>query len=301
MRERVRFLTTAIPYIRAYKKRTFVIKLGGRLCDPGPVLENLAAQVSVLHELGIDVVIVHGGGEQTTAMCERLGINPDIVDGRRVTDAQTLEVAKMMLAGVVNTNILAAMRKHNVPAVGLTGVDGGLITANRRPPQSIKDRETGKSRNVDFGYVGDIQSIDDSVVRTLLDGGYVPVLCSMASGTNGEVFNVNADTVAAELAVHIKAAKLFSLTSVDGIMDRVDDPATLHSQLSVSQLTELMETNTIAGGMRPKVTACLRALAGGVPRVHIINGTSEETLLLEVFTNEGCGTLIVNDNEKIGP
>lgn len=297
MRDRVRFLTTAIPYIRAYKKRTFVIKLGGRLCDPGPVLEHLAQQVSVLHELGIDVVIVHGGGEQTTAMCEKLGITPNIVEGRRVTDAETLEVAKMMLAGVVNTNILAAMRKHDVPAVGLTGVDGGLIAARRRPPQPMKDRESGKTRDVDFGYVGDIESINDAVVRHLLDGGYVPVLCSMAGGSNGEVFNVNADTVAAELAVHIKAAKLFSLTSVDGIMERVDDPATLHSQLSVSQLNQLMETNTIAGGMRPKVTACLRALAGGVPRVHVINGTSEESLLLEVFTNEGCGTLIVNDNE----
>jgi len=286
-------LRTAIPYIRAYERRVFVIKLGGALCAPGPALDHLVAQAALLYQLGIRVVLVHGGGPQMAEIGGRLGIEPDIVAGRRVTDAATLELAKMVFAGTVNTNLLCSFRQIAIPAVGLSGIDTGLITVCKRPVRSVTDPSTGRTRDVDFGFVGDIERVDVSVLRHLLDGGYVPVVASLAADESGQAYNVNADTVAARLAIAIQAAKYFSVTGVDGVMDDVDNPATLHSYLDVAELETLIGRGVVGGGMLPKLAACVEALRGGVPKVHVVNGRATDAILGEVFTNEGCGTLIV--------
>ncbi len=294
-------LRVAVPYIRAYKGGTFVVKLGGQLCNPGRAADNIVDQLGLLHQLGIKLVIVHGGGEQASTLSERLGIKPDIFAGRRITNDETLEVVKMALAGTVNTDLIAAFRQAEVPAVGLSGVDGGLLTVRKRPPRSVTDPASGQTREIDFGRVGDITQVNVESLRHLLAGGYVPVVCSLAADAAGNVMNVNADTVAARLAVEIGAAKYFLVTNVDGVLRDANDPATLQSYLDLQQLDELIGAGAVGGGMLPKLAACADALRAGVPRVHIVNGTVPDTLLGEVFTNEGSGTLLVEKREDTTP
>lgn len=286
----------AIPYIRAYKGRTFVIKFGGRLCEPGPVLNHLIEQCSLLYQLGIQVVLVHGGGDQVNALCERMGIVARMAAGRRITDAETLQITKMVFAGAVNTDVLAACRAGHLPAIGLSGVDASLVCVKRRPPVAVCEpasaAASGGSSMVDYGFVGDVVAVNPAPAQHLLAGGFVPVVCSLAADDAGQVYNVNADTVASALAVALKAAKYFLLTTVDGVMGDIHNPATLFSQLSMDDVTGLVTKGVIAGGMLPKLEACLAALRGGVDRVHIVNGATHNTLLAEIFTNSGCGTLI---------
>jgi acetylglutamate kinase len=295
-------LRTAVPYIRAYKGRVFVVKLGGAVCEPGKLLDGIVSQLTLLYQVGIKLVIVHGGGPQASALSARLGSRPDLFAGRRITDEATLEVMKMALAGTVNTNLIAAFRKTDVPAVGLSGVDGRLLAARKRPVQELSDPASGETRQVDFGHVGDIVEVRVEVLRHLLAGEYVPVVCSLAADARGQVYNVNADTVAARIAIALEAAKYFLVSNVDGVLRDRNDPASLQSYLDLQQLEELLRSNAISGGMLPKLAACRDALCGGVPRVHIINGLAPDTLLGEVFTNEGCGTLLVHERSAVsGP
>jgi acetylglutamate kinase len=292
-------LRTAVPYIRAYRGRVFVVKLSGAVCEPGRFLDNIVEQLALLYELGIKLVIVHGGGEQANALSQRLGAKPDVFAGRRITDAATLEVVKMTFAGTVNTNLVAALRKADVSAVGMSGIDAGLLTAVRRPVQTVTDPATGETREVDFGHVGDIVSVTADLLKHLLSGDYVPVICSLAADAAGGILNVNADTVATRVALVLQAAKYFLTTNVDGVLRDPRDPATLQSYLDLNQLDELIQGGAISGGMLPKLAACADALRGGVARVHIINGTVPDTLLGEVFTNEGCGTLLVERRNTV--
>lgn len=297
VRPNLQSLRTAVPYIRAYKGRVFVIKLGGQVCRPGAALDNLIDQLALLDQLGIRLVVVHGGGEQTTALAERLGLPTQMVAGRRVTSAEMLEAAKMTLAGSVHCDLLAACRRAGVSAVGLSGIDAGLIVARRRPPTPVSEPGgDGRVRMVDYGLVGDVVSVRPAVLEQLMGGGHVPLVCSLASDDAGQVLNVNADTVAAALAGAVGAAKYFSVTSVDGVMDDVADRSTLHSHLDVEQVEALVARGVIRGGMLPKLSACVAALRAGVARAHIVNGNTRDALLAEVFTNEGCGTLIVSQS-----
>jgi acetylglutamate kinase len=294
-------LRVAVPYIRAYKGRIFVVKLGGGLCRPGPTLTNLADQVAVLHQLGIGVVLVHGGGEQATALGRRLGIAPEIVAGRRITNADTLEVVKMAFAGSVNADLLAAFRRAEVPAIGLSGIDAGLVSVHRRPVRAITDPSTGQTQEVDFGFVGDVDRVSARPLEHLLAGDYVPVVCPLAADSSGQIYNVNADTLAASIAVEVRAAKYFSVTTVDGVLDDVADPHTLHSYLDIEEAESLVRSGRLSGGMLPKLAACLEALRGGVERAHVVNGAMTDSLLHEIFTNEGCGTMIVARREPSRP
>lgn len=286
-------LRVAVPYIRAFKGRTFVVKLGGGICEPGSKLENLVDQLAVLYQLGIKLVVVHGGGKQASALGRRLGLEPNIFAGRRITDDQTLEVVKMAFAGQVGTDLIAAFRKAKIPAVGLSGVAAGMVAAHKRPPQKVTDPSTKETREIDFANVGDIDSVDPAPLEHLIRGDLVPVVCSLAADDEGRVLNVNADTIATRIAVTIGAAKYFLVTNVDGLLSDPEDPATLQSYLDLDQLDELIAAGAVSGGMLPKLAACAEALRGGVPRVHIINGSVKDTVLGEVFTNEGCGTLLV--------
>jgi acetylglutamate kinase len=290
-------LKGALRYVRAYRDQVFVVKLGGDvLGEPGAVAQ-VAAQVSLLSSLGIRIVVVHGGGPQATALSRRLGVDPEIVAGRRVTDDHQLAVAKMVYAGQLNTDLLASLREHRVQAVGVSGVDADLITARRRPPVQVVD-DAGKQRTVDYGHVGDVAHVDPRVLHTLLEARFVPVVASLAGDDEGHVYNVNADTVAESLAVALRAQKLIFLTGVPGVLRDRNDPATLVTFADPDDLAGLVASGALVGGMRPKVEACIRAATGGVERTHIIDGRAPDALLLEVFTGAGIGTMIVGRKEK---
>ena len=290
-------LKGALRYVRAYRDQIFVVKLGGEvLADPRAV-DDIAAQVSLLSSLGIRLVVVHGGGPQATALSRRMGHEPRIVAGRRVTDDDALSVAKMVYAGQLNVDLLASLRAHEAQAVGLSGVDADLITAHRRAPVKVVD-DAGKTQTVDYGHVGDLDRVDPRVLLTLLEGRFVPVVASLAGDGDGNVFNVNADTVAESLAVALRAQKLIFLTGAPGVLRDREDPSSLVAFADPDDLASLLASGAIAGGMRPKVEACIRAATGGVERTHIIDGRVADALLLEVFTGAGCGTMIVGRKEK---
>jgi acetylglutamate kinase len=275
----------------------FVVKLGGDVVADAEALDRVAQQLGLLSSLSIRIVVVHGGGPQATALSRRLGHEPTIVAGRRVTDETALEVAKMVYSGSLNVSLLAALRAHEVQGVGLTGVDADLLTARRRPPVTVVD-DAGKSREVDYGYVGDIDRVDPRVLTTLLETRFMPVVASLAGDGDGNVYNVNADTVAEVLAVALKAQKLIFLTGAPGVLRDRNDPASLVTFADPDDLGTLMSSGAIAGGMRPKVEACVRAATGGVERTHIIDGRLPDSILLELFTGAGCGTMIVGRKEK---
>lgn len=290
-------LKGALRYVRAYRDQVFVVKLGGDVLNDADVLDQVAAQIALLSSLSIRLVVVHGGGPQATALSLRLGQEPTIVAGRRVTDDQALDVAKMVYAGTLSTDLVAALREHRVQAVGLSGVDADLITAHRRPPVSLVD-DAGATRVVDFGHVGDVDRVDPRVITTLVEARFVPVVASLAGDDEGNVYNVNADTVAESLAVALRAQKLIFLTGAPGVLRDRADPSTLVTFADPDDLAGLMASGALAGGMRPKVEACIRAATGGVERTHIIDGRAPDALLLEVFTGSGCGTMIVGRKEK---
>jgi acetylglutamate kinase len=290
-------LKGALRYVRAYRDQVFVVKLGGDVLSDPETLDGVAGQLALLTSLGIRIVVVHGGGPQATALSRRLGSEPRLVAGRRITDDGALDVAKMVYAGQINVNLLAALRDHRVQAVGLSGVDAELITAHRRPPVTVVD-DTGATVRVDYGHVGDIDRVDPRVLVTLMEARMVPVVASLAGGESDEVFNVNADTMAEALAVALRAEKLIFLTGAPGVLRDRNDPSTLVTFADPDDLAGLMANGVLSGGMRPKVEACIRAATGGVERTHIIDGRAPDALLLEVFTGAGCGTMIVGRKEK---
>ncbi|HET9532165.1 MAG TPA: acetylglutamate kinase, partial [Blastocatellia bacterium] len=206
--ERLDLLREALPYIQRFKNKIFVVKLSGKITEEQDQLKSLAEEITLCQQVGIHIAVVHGGGKQLTSIAERLGITQRIVNGRRVTDADTLEVAKMVFAGQINTDILSALLRSGAETVGLSGVDGSIIHARRREIQKVLNQETGQVETIDFGHVGDIVDINVRLVRLLLDNGYIPVISSLGADEQGNVYNINADTIAAEIAVHLQAEKL---------------------------------------------------------------------------------------------
>ena len=288
-------LKHAAPYIRLFKKRVFVLKAGGDVFIDPASTRMLMEQVGILHQVGIRVVLVHGGGPQSTALAKALGLDSQFVEGRRVTDAESLNVAAMVLNGQINTRILAACRDLQIPAVGISGVDAGLIRAHRRPPV-----ETG-SGSVDYGFVGDIDGVDADILRKQLDNGLMPVVSPLSADAAGELLNINADTVAAAIAAELDAEKLILATGAPGILEDASDPGSLISYIDRKGLRALRDRGSLADGMLPKAAAIDAALEKGVKRVHIISHRVPDSLLLEVFTNEGTGTLVVNDIDALTP
>ena len=236
---------------------------------------------------------MHGGGKQLSELAKQLGVEQTIIEGRRVTDDATLEMAKMIFAGKINTDILAALRHRGIEAVGLSGVDGNIVHAERRPPKEILNRETGVRDKVDFGHVGDVVQINARLLTVLLDHGYLPVISSLGADREGTVFNINADTIAAEIAVQLKAEKLILLSDVDGIYLTAGDANTKLSRLTGAEAGELISSGAASGGMIPKLQSITVLLERGVHSAHIISGTKRNALLSEIFTDKGTGTMIV--------
>jgi acetylglutamate kinase len=311
-------LRQAVPYIRMFKGKTFVVKVGGAALAAEAGARAILAvveQVHVLHQVGIRVVLVHGGGPQSTSLSRALGAEPRFVAGRRVTDDAALEVATLVLNGAVNTRLLAACRAVGLPAVGLSGVAAGLVEARRRGPVAVVGAGAGAGiaagdgaaapapvagagdvpSLVDYGHVGDIAAVDPAVLETLLAAGLVPVVSPLSADERGALLNVNADTAAAALAVALRAEKLLLLTGAPGILERPGDPASLVSLTDLAGLARLRERGCLGDGMLPKASCIESALRGGVRRVHIFGAEVPDSLLAEVFTNEGVGTVVVAD------
>lgn len=272
----------ALPYIREFKGKIFVIKCGGEVLRNMEFMDSLAEEISLLHHVGINIIFVHGGGSQVDEFLERLGMKPRYLNGRRITDEKTLEVAKMVYRGKINLDIVATLRKHGGKPVGLSGVDGGFVKAQKRD----------KLKNIDFGYVGDIVSIDKEFLDGLLRNDYIPVICSLASDEFGNIYNINADTLAARIAKELKAEKLIIMTDVPGLLKDLDDERSVIQSINVKDIKRMLMNRKITGGMIPKIEACVDAITNGVKNVHII-GTEKYVLLQEVFTNEGSGTMMV--------
>jgi len=293
----VRALKSAAPYIRMYKNKVFVIKASGAVFSDEASTRGLIEQVAILHQVGIKTVLVHGGGPQLDALQATLGIETRMVNGRRVTDQKSIDVTAMTLNGLINTRILAICRALAIEAVGLSGVDAGLIRAHRRPPVSTP----GSDETVDYGFVGDIDSVNSTVLEKLLESGLMPVVSPLSADSNGTLLNINADTVAAAIGGALSAEKLVLCTGAPGILERVEEPGSVISYTDIQGLKRLRDQGSLKDGMLPKATAIENAIRGGVRRVHVISYRAPDSLLAEVFTNEGTGTLVVADLKALSP
>jgi acetylglutamate kinase len=286
-------LRHALPYVRLFKGRAFVVKVGGALLGDPAAMRAVLEQVEVLFHLGIRIALVHGGGPQSSALSRALGDEPRFVGGRRVTDDAALEVAVLTLNGAANTALLAACRALGLPAIGVSGIDAGLVRAHRRPPVRVA------GETVDYGHVGDLEAVDGTVIERLWAAGLVPVISPLAADDQGRLLNCNADGVAAAVAVALAAEKLILVVDVPGLLERPEDPRSLISYTDLSGLAALRERGALRDGMAPKAAAVETALAGGVGRAHLVSWQEPDALLLELFTNEGSGTLVVRDLEAL--
>ena len=284
-------LKRAAPYIRMFKGKIFVLKIGGEALLSSKATNLLVEQIGILYDLGIKVVLVHGGGPQSTELAKSLGIDSKFIEGRRVTDKKALEISAMVLNGQINTKLLACFRDLAIPAVGISGVDAGLIQAIKRPV--VQDDKGVKIK--DYGFVGDIQSVEANILFKQLDNGLIPVVSPLSADDKGTLLNINADTVAAAIASAMKAEKLILAMSAPGILEDKNNPKSMISYVDINGLKKLKDEGKLEDGMLPKAKAIELALTSGVPRVHVISYDLADSLLLEIFTNDGTGTLVVND------
>jgi acetylglutamate kinase len=283
--DRAKILAEALPYIQRFHGKTIVVKYGGNAMTDDKLKRSFARDVVLLKLVGMNPVVVHGGGPQIDDLLKQLGRKGEFVQGMRVTDAQTMDVVEMVLGGQVNKEIVSLINQHGGRAVGLTGADGGLIRAKKMLVRSEGDAE----ELIDIGQVGEVESIDPEIVHRLHTHDFIPVIAPLGVGKKGETFNINADLVAGKVAEILKAEKLIVLTNTPGVLDRNGN---LLTGLSAKKIDELFADGTISGGMLPKISSALDAVKNGVNTCHIIDGRVEHALLLEVLTDEGVGTLI---------
>lgn len=280
-------LIEALPYIQRFAGKTVVVKYGGNAlagASDADAAGTFAQDIALLHAVGIRPVVVHGGGPQISAMMERLGKKAEFRNGLRVTDAETIEIASMVLLGTVNPQLVSAINVHGAQAVGVSGQDAGLLKVAQRDP--------------DLGFVGDIVSVDTTVLRSAISDGSVPVVATIGADSSGQAYNVNADTAAAAIAVALGAEKLVYLTDIDGLRLDKDDASSLLGRATSGEIRAMMTNGAIDGGMIPKMESCLEALDGGVKRTHLLDGRIPHVLLIEMFTDAGVGTMITKDAQS---
>lgn len=275
--QRAEVLCNALPYIQDYKGKIVVIKYGGNAMVNEDIKRSVMGDVTLLRLIGIRVVLVHGGGPEISALLKRIGKQSEFVDGLRVTDGETAEVVQMVLAGKVNKSLVSLLQSLGGRAIGLCGLDGGMIEAKQ-----LDER---------LGYVGEITRVDPQPVLDVLEKGYIPVVSTVARGQNGETFNINADTAAARIAAALKAECLISMTDIAGVLRDKDDPRSIIPYIGVSEAPQLMREGVISGGMIPKIECCIEAIRRGVKKVFVLDGTVPHAILIEILTNEGLGTM----------
>jgi len=280
-------LKDAAKYVRAFRNKPFVVKIGGDILADGALRKSICGQLALLSSFGIPLVVVHGGGPAVDRLCNHLGLATRKIAGRRVTTPEVLEAAKMVLKGGVQMELIADLQAAGLPAVGLSGQDAGLLRSSRRAPVVIE------GQNVDFGCVGDIESAEPRILRLLFDGGYVPVVAPFTADATQQILNTNADSVAAAIAAALKVEKLFFVLNATGLLSDPENPHSLLPFVDLAMVTELEASGAIQTGMRPKIAAALSALSAGVASVHFVSGLLSDSILAEVFTNEGSGTMLV--------
>ena len=278
--EKAEVLTEALPYMRLFFGKTVVIKLGGNAMSDANRRNTIAQDIVLLRYIGLNPVVVHGGGPEISDVMEKLGLKPQFVNGRRVTDQATMDVVEMVLCGRLNKELVSLLSKHGAKAVGLSGKDGNLILARREG-------------NGELGQVGEIQEVHPEIVQVLCGNGFIPVIAPVAQDAEGVAYNINADIVAGYLAPALGASKLIILTDVEGVLETEGDVNTLISSLSLEEARHMLQTKKASRGMIPKLEGCIAALNGGVPRAHIIDGRVPHALLLEIFTDKGIGTMVI--------
>ncbi|HDH25495.1 MAG TPA: acetylglutamate kinase [Actinobacteria bacterium] len=276
---KARILMEAMPYLQEYRGKTVVIKYGGSAMDDEILRQSFAGDVTLLSTVGIRPVIVHGGGPQITKALRRTGVETAWIDGLRVTDEETLEVVQSILAGIVNPDIVRLLTGHEAKAVGVTGIDGRMLSV--------------RAKNERLGLVGEIEHVNPGVLEDMLDAGFIPVVAPLGrSEKDGRVYNVNADTAAGAIAAALGAEKLVYLTDVEGVYRNYENQEGLLQRLTLAELKEVIDSGTVGGGMLPKLASCVGAMEAGVHRAHILDGRIQHALLLEIFTPEGIGTMI---------
>ncbi len=277
---RVRILSEALPYIQKFAGKTIVVKYGGAAMKDSTLKEYVIRDIVFLCSVGVNPVVVHGGGPEINIWLNKVGIEPLFKNGLRVTDGPTMDIVEMVLAGRVNKDLVTRINLAGGKAVGICGKDGNLVRARSINPENV-------------GFVGEVTNVDSGVVKALVNSGYVPIISSVAADDQGQAHNINADTIAGEIAAALEAEKLILLTDTPGILRDYHDPSTLLYHLSIQEARDLIEEGIVAGGMIPKVNCCVRSLAQGVSAAHIIDGRIPHALLLEIFTDDGIGSMIV--------
>ena len=271
-------LVEALPYIQRFRGRVVVVKYGGNAMVDPALATSFAEDIVLMHSVGLRPVVVHGGGPQISDLMERLGKVPEFRDGQRVTDAETMDIARMVLVGKVNRDIVGSINVHGPLAVGVSGEDAGLIRAEARHP--------------DLGFVGDVEAVNPSILERLLAEELIPVVSTIGADASGQAYNINADAVAGALAEALAAEKVIYLTDVEGLLADLDDPSSLISHIDAKTLQALLDDGALSGGMIPKIAACLHAVAGGVGSAHLLDGRLPHVVLLELFSDAGVGTMI---------
>ena len=283
--QRAQVLTQALPYIRQYNGKIVVVKYGGNAMINEQLKRQVMEDIVLLSLVGVKVVLVHGGGPEISDLMARLGKQPSFVDGLRVTDRETMDIVQMVLAGKVNKTLVNLLQMKGGRAMGISGMDGGLIKANMRDPR--------------LGYVGSISDVNIRPVLDLLEKGYIPVISTVGCDDEGNTYNINGDTAAAFIAGALKAQRLILMTDIAGVLRDKDDPRTLISKLTIPEATELFRQNVISGGMIPKVDCCIDAIYRGVESVIIMDGRVPHSILMEILTDEGAGTMVVKGEEDV--
>ncbi|NLU04256.1 MAG: acetylglutamate kinase [Methanothermobacter sp.] len=288
----VNILVEALPYIKKFHRKKIMIKYGGHAMIDEAAMDSTARDTVLLKYVGMEPVVVHGGGPEISRAMNKMGKEPKFIEGLRVTDEETMEIVKMVLVGKINTSIFSKICYHGGRAIGLSGKDSNLLLARKRAPHVVRDDETGERREIDLGLVGEIESVDPGIINMLTDNNYIPVISPIGVDRDANTLNLNADTVAGEVAAGIGAEKLIVLTDVPGILEDPSDPDTLIRRISVDELSDLVKSGIVEGGMLPKTLTCIQAINDGVSSAHIIDGRVEHSLLLEIFTKKGIGTMI---------
>lgn len=288
---KVEVLLESLPYIKEYFNQIVVVKIGGSMMENDSIIQSVLDDLILMKYVGIKVVLIHGGGKQISELSREKGIEPEFIDGLRITDKDSIEIVKTVLIGSINTRIVSLLNKHGNMAIGVSGNDSSFIKCHKK-----EYKKDGKS--IDLGFVGEIESINSEFLKNILDGNYIPVIATLGVDSLGNIYNINADTCAAEIAISLNAKKMILLTDVDGIMKSAKDGNKLISKLTVSQCQKMIESGLISSGMIPKVMACVDALKSGAERTHILNGNKKHSVLVEIFTDKGIGTMITDEEIK---